>query len=121
LDSHVVIWWLSDSARLGEETRDTLISSDNALFLSAVTVWELNMKIAKGKLQLPGDYAARLLHDDLDELPVTIEHANTLQNLPPLHGDPFDRMLIAQALTERLTLLTSDRIIMRYDVPFIKA
>jgi len=121
LDSHVVIWWLSDSARLQSATRDILISPDNELFLSAVTVWELNMKIAKGKLRLAENYAERLLNDGMEELPVTVRHASVLKKLPPLHGDPFDRMLIAQTITEGLILMTNDRIILQYDVPTIKA
>ena len=116
-----MIWWLSDSARLQSATRDILISPDNELFLSAVTVWELNMKIAKGKLRLAENYAERLLNDGMEELPVTVRHASVLKKLPPLHGDPFDRMLIAQTITEGLILMTNDRIILQYDVPTIKA
>ena len=121
LDSHVVIWWLDDSSRLQNATRDILISPDNELFLSAVTTWELNMKIARGNLHLPEDYAERLLNDGMAELTVAIRHAAILKNLPPIHGDPFDRMLIAQTLSEGLILMTNDSAIMRYDVPTIQA
>jgi PIN domain nuclease of toxin-antitoxin system len=121
LDSHVVVWWSLYPGRLRTSTRDALISPDNDVFLSAASVWELNLKIAKQKLVLPSDYAARLLANGFEELPVTIEHTARVAELPPLHGDPFDRLLIAQALAEGLMLVTSDREIVRYDVPVMDA
>ncbi len=121
LDSHVVVWWSLFPARLKASTRDALSASDNEVLLSAASVWELNLKIAKQKLALPGDYSARLLADGFEELPITIEHAARTATLPPLHADPFDRLLIAQALIEGLLLVTSDREILRYDVPTLDA
>ena len=121
LDSHVVVWWSLYPGRLRATTRDALISPDNDVFLSAASVWELNLKIAKQKLALPSDYAARLLANGLEELPVTIGHTARVAGLPPLHGDPFDRLLIAQALAEGLMLVTSDSEIVRYDVPVMDA
>lgn len=121
LDSHVVVWWSVFPDRLRAGTRDALISPHNEIFISAASVWELNLKIERRKLALPGDYAARLLADGLEELPVTIAHAARTALLPPLHRDPFDRLLIAQALVEGLMLVTSDREIVRYDVPVLDA
>ncbi|MGH8021179.1 MAG: type II toxin-antitoxin system VapC family toxin [Opitutaceae bacterium] len=121
LDSHVVVWWSLFPARLRTSTRDALVAPENDVLLSAASVWELNLKIAKQKLTLPADYSARLLADGLEELPITIKHTVRAIALPPLHGDPFDRLLIAQALTEGLILVTSDREIIRYDVPTIEA
>lgn len=121
LDSHVVVWWSLYPSRLRNSTRDAIASADNEVFLSAASVWELNLKIARQKLALPADYAARLIADGLEELPVTIDHATRTAALPALHGDPFDRLLIAQALAEGLMLVTSDREICRYDVPVLDA
>ncbi len=121
LDSHVVVWWSLYPGRLGGETRAAIASPENEVFLSAASVWELNLKIAKQKLALPEDYAARLFADGIEALPVTVEHAVRTAQLPRLHGDPFDRLLIAQALVEGLMIVTSDREIARYDVPVLEA
>ena len=121
LDSHVVVWWAVYPGRLRTGTRDAIISPENEIFLSAASVWELGLKIARGKLALPGDYAPRLLAHGFEELAVNITHAARSTTLPPLHGDPFDRLLIDQALEEGLMLVTSDQAILRYDVPTMEA
>jgi len=121
LDSHVVVWWSVYPGRLRATVRDAIISPDNEVFLSAASVWELGLKIARGKLRLPDDYAPRLLAHGLEELVVSVAHAARATALPPLHGDPFDRLLIAQALEEGLMLVTSDQSIVRYDVPTLEA
>ncbi|MCW5548866.1 MAG: type II toxin-antitoxin system VapC family toxin [Opitutaceae bacterium] len=121
LDSHVVVWWSVFPGRLNAAAREAIRSPDNEVFLSAATVWELGLKITRGKLRLPPDYAARLLAHGCEELPVTIAHTTLSVSLPALHGDPFDRLLIAQALADGLMLVTSDREIMRYDVPVLEA
>lgn len=121
LDSHAVVWWAVFPGRLRSVTRAAISSPDNEVFLSAATVWELGLKIARGKLKLPEDYAPRLLTNGFEELPVSITHAARATMLPPLHSDPFDRLLIAQALDEGLMLVTSDRAVLRYDVPTMEA
>jgi PIN domain nuclease of toxin-antitoxin system len=121
LDSHVVVWWSAYPGRLRASTREAIASPDNEVLLSAASVWELGLKIARGKLRLPDGYAARLIAAGLEELPVSIVHADRATTLPPLHGDPFDRLLIAQALEEGLVLVTSDRAIAGYDVPTLEA
>jgi len=121
IDSHVIIWWLLFPDRLSSSTIDLLKNPEHDLFLSSATVWELGIKIAKGHLHIPADYPERLLMDGFTELTVQIIHAQKAATLPFHHSDPFDRMLIAQALTEGLTLLTSDRTVTRYDVPTIQA
>jgi PIN domain nuclease of toxin-antitoxin system len=120
LDSHVIVWWALYPGRLRPETREVLTSGGNQVHMSAASIWELGLKMARGKLSLPDGYAERLLHDGLAELPVRIAHAAHAASLPALHGDPFDRILIAQALTEGLILVTSDRAIARYDVPIME-
>jgi len=121
LDSHVIVWCGAFPARLRPETQAALRSPANEVFLSAASVWELGLKVARGKLTLPPDYAARLLAVGFKELPVTVAHADRALRLPPLHGDPFDRLLIAQALAEGMILVTSDRTITSYDVPILPA
>jgi PIN domain nuclease of toxin-antitoxin system len=121
LDSHVIVWWSVYPGRLRASTREAIISPDNDVLLSAASIWELGLKIARQELSLPEDYAVRLITAGLEELPVSIAHAGRAMALPPLHGDPFDRLLIGQALEEGLVLVTSDREIARYDVPTMEA
>lgn len=121
LDSHVIVWWALYPGRLRASTRAAIIAAESEVVISAASVWELGLKIARKKLSLPGNYADTLVGDGLVELPVSIAHAQKAMSLPPLHGDPFDRLLIAQALTEGLLLVTGDQAIQRYDVPTLGA
>ena len=121
LDTCTFLWIAGGGRALPPAVAAAYQSPDNEVFLSAASVWELGLKIARGKLKLPEDYAPRLLAHGFEELPVSITHAARATTLPPLHGDPFDRLLIAQALAEGLMLVTSDRAIMRYDVPTMEA
>lgn len=121
LDSHVLIWWLEDPKLLHRRLRPLLHDSSNEAFFSAASIWELGLKIAKGKLRLPANFADLLTADGYDELPVTATHAVRTLSLPSIHPDPFDRLLIAQALCEGLVLATRDACIQRYDVPVIEA
>jgi PIN domain nuclease of toxin-antitoxin system len=107
--------------RLSEPSRRLLRDPGNQLFFSAASAWEIAIKFAAGKLQLPQPPAAfvaqRLAEDRLGALPILHAHALHAGELPPHHRDPFDRLLIAQARLEGLTLLTADRQLARYDVP----
>ncbi|HET8681263.1 MAG TPA: type II toxin-antitoxin system VapC family toxin [Micromonosporaceae bacterium] len=115
LDTHVVLWGLAGDPKLGDDFLDRL-RHDPDLFVSPVTVWEITIKQAAGKLDGPSDLAERVRDMGFRELPVTHAHAITAGRLPGHHRDPFDRMLVAQALTEGLTLATRDLDIQRYDV-----
>lgn len=121
LDSHVVVWWSVYPSRLRPATLAAIRAAENEIFLSAASTWELGLKIAKGKLRLPPDYAERLFAHGFEELAVTVAHTTGAAALPGLHGDPFDRLLIAQASAEGMILVTADREIMRYDVPVMEA
>jgi PIN domain nuclease of toxin-antitoxin system len=121
LDSHVIVWWALFPGRLRAGTREAIIAPDNEIFVSAASICELGLKIARQKLRLPADYASHLLAHGFDELPVSIAHAGRAITLPPLHGDPFDRLLVAQALEEGLVLVTGDQAVIRYDVPTLEA
>lgn len=121
LDSHVVLWWLSDPALLAAPFRAALQDPDNDVFFSPASIWELGLKTAKGKLRLPLDLVSALETDGIVEMPISAAHTTRTLNLPPLHFDPFDRLLIAQTLVEGLVLATRDQAIHRYDVPVIEA
>ncbi|GGK58982.1 twitching motility protein PilT [Planomonospora parontospora subsp. parontospora] len=119
LDTHVILWWLSDDETLSGEIKD-LIDTESDVFVSAATIWEVGIKQALGKLA-PADLPERILGCELRELVITPTHALTAARLPPLHRDPFDRMLIAQARCEGLTLVTRDEEIQKYDVMLLRA
>lgn len=119
LDSHVALWWLVD-VELGPTCRDAIATADE-VFFSPVTPWELGLKRSLGKLDLPDDFVEELRRSGFTELPIMSAHANTATLLPPLHSDPFDRMLIAQAIDESLTLVTADAAIDLYAVDTLHA
>jgi PIN domain nuclease of toxin-antitoxin system len=121
LDTHFLLWWLADDVSLGEGGREAISTPENLIFFSAASVWEIRIKQGIGKLDVPEDFADVLAGQAFEPLAVTVGHAHALQALPPLHRDPFDRLLIAQARHERLTILTRDHIISRYDVPTLLA
>ncbi|MCP3822684.1 type II toxin-antitoxin system VapC family toxin [Streptomyces sp. A3M-1-3] len=114
LDTHVVLWWLN--GELPDETRD-LLAHERWVHVSAVTPWEISVKQATGKLNGPGDMAERARDTQFQALPIVADHGIRAGQLPPHHRDPFDRILIAQAQAEGLTLVTRDKFIPLYDVP----
>lgn len=116
LDTHVVLWWLADDETLSEEVKQ-IIDTEAEAFISAASVWEIAIKQALGKLTGPPDLLDTLDRSGLVELPIRSRHAAEAGGLPPLHRDPFDRMLVAQARCEGLTLLSRDPQVRRYDVP----
>lgn len=119
LDTHVAIWWLSGGRQLSITTRRAIERAEDA-FLSPVSLWEMFVKQDAGRLDLPLGFVDAL-RADFVELPLTFEHALQGRALPLLHRDPFDRILIAQALAERLTIVTADETIPRYGVPVLAA
>jgi PIN domain nuclease of toxin-antitoxin system len=121
LDTHTVLWWLSDDPALSEDARAAIADPENTVFLSAVVVWEIRIKQSIGKLDLPEDFDEVLERQPFVELPVTVDHAHTISELPAVHRDPFDRMLVAQAMVERLAIVTRDESIADYDVDVIVA
>jgi PIN domain nuclease of toxin-antitoxin system len=118
LDTHILLWWLSGSRRLRSSARKAIADSARA-YVSAATVWEIAIKIALGKLEFRGEMAEQLAMNNLLSLAVTVPHALAAGALPVHHIDPFDRMLIAQAKIESLTLLTHDGRLRDYDVPVL--
>jgi PIN domain nuclease of toxin-antitoxin system len=115
LDTHVVLWWLTDDATLSDQVKDQL-DHEPDVYVSAATVWEVAIKQAMGKLREPADLPERIRDSGFRELPITSEHAIAAGRLPLIHRDPFDRMLVAQAQCEELTLVTKDPQILEYPV-----
>ena len=114
IDSHVLVWAVLGDARLSARAA-SMLTSEPTLFVSAASLWELAIKESLGRLSLPGleDLLARI---GVPEIPVTGAHARAVKSLPAIHGDPFDRILVAQAMMEDLVIVTSDPFIARYDV-----
>lgn len=116
LDTHVFIWWREKNAGLRPEVKSAISGAD-VVFVSAASAWEVAIKVAIGKLRIPGPVDAGVEQSGFAKLPIEFRHAAAVSALPPHHGDPFDRMLVAQALTEGLTLVTHDRLFEPYGVP----
>lgn len=121
LDTHVVLWALADDTRLSVAAREAIADGDNLVCISAVSAWEITIKRALGKLRAPDDLVAQLRAAHFDTLDMTVEHALAVGALPDLHRDPFDRMLVAQARVETLTIVTLDPQVRRYDIPTFPA
>ena len=115
LDTHAVLWWRTNDRRLSRTARQAFGSAD-LVWVSAVSGWEVAIKRALGTLRLDGTIEDLLVGDGFSELPLTLRHADRLDGLPRHHADPFDRMLIAQAIVEGLAVVTKDRHFSRYDV-----
>ncbi len=121
LDSHVILWTLLEPAKLAGRVAAEIMSPANLVFTSAASVWELEIKRACGKLDLPDDWVGALDAAGFVELPVIRRHAMTAARLPWHHRDPFDRILIAQALDENLRFVTADRMAATYGVSMLEA
>lgn len=123
LDTHVFLWWGLDDARLSEAARTVIRDGRNDVFVSVASIWEVAIKSTKGRLELPIPVDAfvdeRLRRNRWSALPIEAAHATRAGTLPMVHGDPFDRVLVAQAQIESLPLLTTDPAITRYDVETI--
>lgn len=118
LDTHAVLWWQTEDRRLPKAAR-TAIASADIVWVSAASGWEVAIKAALGRLRLQEPFAVTVAADDFTELPVTLTHAARLGELPALHADPFDRLLVAQALVEGATLVTKDEALGAYGVPVL--
>ena len=121
LDTHVLIWALELNPTLSDNAVKAITNSDNMVFVSAASVWEIEIKKSMGKLETPDNLLEEIDLHQFTHLPISLEHARLAGKLPFVHKDPFDRVLIAQAIHERLTLVTRDEIIPRYDVKILKA
>ena len=120
LDTHLLLWAAGPSPRLSVQARRLIDDPDNELVVSAASLWEIAIKSGLRRPNFRIDAALlrrNLLNNSYQELAVTGEHAVAVANLPPLHKDPFDRMLVAQSIVEGITLLTSDPLVAQYPAP----
>ena len=119
LDTHILLWWLSDDPLLPSAARGAISSPDNEVMVSAAAIWEIAMKKAVGRLDAPDDLLEVLTTSDFETLEITASHALLAGGLAPHHSDPFDRMMIAQARAENLTLVSIDERFPQYDVELL--
>lgn len=108
LDTHVYLWWLQDDPKLSQKAR-LIIEGASAVYVSSASIWEASIKAGIGKLDIDAEQlVAEITNSGFQELPISAKHAAAVRHLPDVHRDPFDRILIAQALCEPLRLLTAD-------------
>ena len=123
IDSHVFIWLRQEPTLISKAASSQLLLKSNRIFLSTATLWELQIKINLGKLKLgdPLDVAVadELQANNLEVLSIEQDHIYGLSNLPPVHGDPFDRLLISQAIANNMTIVSADRHFSSYPVSII--
>ncbi|HTM95447.1 MAG TPA: type II toxin-antitoxin system VapC family toxin [Croceibacterium sp.] len=123
LDTHLLLWAAGEPDKLSPDARGLIEDEDNELLFSAASIWEVAIKTGLGRddFTLDTRLLRRALLDNLySELPITGEHAAAIAGLPPIHKDPFDRMLVAQSEVEGVTLLTADELVARYPGPIRK-
>lgn len=122
LDTHLLLWAASQPDRLPPRARSLIEDEQNSLWFSAASLWEISIKKSLGRDDFriePRLFRRGLIDNGYEELPVTSEHAIATESLPMHHKDPFDRILVAQALTEGVSLLTADPLVGRYSGPVI--
>lgn len=117
LDTHALLWWLLDDPRLDSVVAATLDDPSTDVTVSVASFWETVIKQSLGKLDAPDDLEERVRAAAFTILPIEVRHTSALRRLPPHHGDPFDRMLLAQAEVHGLTLVTRDAAMSAYDIP----
>lgn len=120
LDTHVFLWWITDDRRLSQRVRRLFRDPRNELLLSAASAWEIAIKARAGDLKIEGDVGnfvrEHLAANAIGVLPVQLDHALGVATLPRYHGDPFDRLIVAQSQAEKLPIVTGDKMIRRYAV-----
>ncbi|MEI6145500.1 MAG: type II toxin-antitoxin system VapC family toxin [Methylococcales bacterium] len=120
LDTHILLWWLSDNEQLSSKARELISKPDNDIYVSHISLWEIQIKVMTGKLEVDlNNLISQLPQNNFLQLPSHTDHILCLAKLPPYHQDPFDRMLIAQALSEPLNLITHDKYVAMYSESII--
>jgi PIN domain nuclease of toxin-antitoxin system len=120
LDTHIFLWWRGEPSRLNATVQRSIATAD-VVFVSVASAWEIAIKVSLGRLDLPASVEAGVLASGFERLLITFSHTERAATLPPHHGDPFDRMLIAQAQADGLTLVTRDRSLAPYEVEILWA
>lgn len=111
LDSHILVWLVNGEKRIGSGTLQKIHQAE-IVYISAASVWELNIKAALGQMQLPSGFETLITRSGFVELPVTFAHAKSVRAIKTAHADPFDKMLLAQGLIENLPLITADKVLL---------
>ena len=119
LDTHAALWWLADDDQIGTQVTRHLTDDTNQVLISAVVVLEVAIKRSLGKLDAPDDLATTLVGAGAQPLPITLQHAARVENLPWHHRDPFDRLFVAQALTENAAIVSRDAPLSQYGVTVV--
>jgi hypothetical protein len=119
LDTHVLLWWLANDPKLLANIQEVIRNPVNDCFVSAVTIWEIAIKNSLGKLRQPDDLLAVLRDNRFQILDISAVHCLRVGSLPWYHKDPFDRLLISQALVEGLTMISVDQMFSLYDLPLL--
>lgn len=119
LDTQILLWWLSDDSRLSTKQREIIASPENQIVVSVVSFWEMVIKENLGKLRIPANLREAVEKTSFSLLDVSLQHIEGLRQLPSHHRDPFDRLLIAQAQTENLQVLTADRSWQKYQLEIV--
>lgn len=120
LDTHVFLWWMVNAPRLHAGTRTAIGDPNTVVFVSAASAWEVAIKVALGKFDMPiEEFRREIEASAFSELPITVTDGLAAGALPPHHRDPFDRMLVAQAQANNLTLVTHDKALEPYDIPIL--
>jgi PIN domain nuclease of toxin-antitoxin system len=114
LDTHVFLWWRADAPELPAAARTAMLDRANDVYVSAAVAWEIAIKRALGRLEFEGRVADAVAEEGFLPLAIQLAHADEVSRLPALHRDPFDRLLIAQARTESLTIVTADPVFRKY-------
>ena len=121
LDTHVLIWALENNPTLSDSARNSITLASNVVFVSSISIWEIAIKKKLGKLETPDNLQEEIELHRFTPLQINFDHAELAGKLPDIHKDPFDRMLIAQAIIEKLTLVTRDKVIPGYEVNTLTA
>lgn len=117
LDTQVILWWYFDSKRLAKKHLKIIADEGNELYVSAASIWEIEVKRRNGKLECPADMMERIKADGFLLLPITAEQLVPLRTIPPIHNDPFDRLLVCQSMVEKIPLISYDDKVNAYFAP----
>jgi PIN domain nuclease of toxin-antitoxin system len=121
LDTHTLIWWLTNHPTLSQAAKKAISNQDNLVFISAASAWEIAIKKSLGKLTAPDDLEVQIENNNFQPLPITITHGLAIEKLPNHHNDPFDRIIIVQAIAESMTVVTRDKKFNLYNILIIKS
>lgn len=120
LDTHIILWWLQDPQKIAAPARSIIEEQENELFVSTASFWEMSIKTALGRLTMPPNLREVLTAENIEIISVGPDEALAVASLPMIHNDPFDRMLITQSKLKNMTLITADKLVLKYPVATIR-